>query len=590
MSSVSSKGKEGERSTVDLAAALPPAVGQLDKDIKAPIPEMYDGKRADLKRFMIQMDLFLTFQKGKFHSETEKVLYAVSRLEGEALKWIEGFAVDFMEKTNDKGNIMTTMMEDTKTYFRTYAGFKKGLATTFGELDEERQAERALLAIRQKGSCTKYTAEFNRHVTKVSWGDSALRTQYYRGLKDSVKDDLIKEDKPETLKEQQDLAVKIDNRNYERSLERKGYYDQSFKRDKNSSKGQGRSEHYDPMELDVTERQELSPQEKERRKQEKLCFACGKAGHMSRNCKTSGRPKKQFGRRNQLNATTQEGYNGPMQLHATLQGPLDDIKDADQEEGASHADQIEEPQGLSQFERRFYEHLGTTPEQQQDAERATDRKATPEPEDQSDDETLSEISQDELYQIQILSGQRTAKDIGEELAQRYCEFVDKEFPEHGENPRTNREKAAKLRLIKKEIADYQLHLLLLERTIERQLAETTAASLENGAQEMRYREILTDNVDYLDNIITRRTELSEIKKQISEKIQHHQEVDNVARIDHPRHAELTWSACYTSSCLIHYDGKINGDYFPSWKKPIYWDTEPTPGTSVATESSSWSKN
>jgi hypothetical protein len=49
------------------------------------------------------MDIFLTFYRGKFHSDTEKVLYAVSRFEGEALKWIEGFVADYLGKTNDKG-------------------------------------------------------------------------------------------------------------------------------------------------------------------------------------------------------------------------------------------------------------------------------------------------------------------------------------------------------------------------------------------------------------------------------------------------------------------------------------------------------
>ena len=63
-----------------------------------------------------------------------------------------------------------------KTYFCIYTGFEKGFKTIFGKLNEEKQDFRALLTIKQKGSCTKYTAEFLRYATKVIWGDSALCT------------------------------------------------------------------------------------------------------------------------------------------------------------------------------------------------------------------------------------------------------------------------------------------------------------------------------------------------------------------------------------------------------------------------------
>jgi hypothetical protein len=48
--------------------------------------------------------------------------------------------------------------------------------------------------------------------------------KYYKGLKDSVKDDLAKVDKPDDLADLIEQAVQIDNRLYERALERKGQY------------------------------------------------------------------------------------------------------------------------------------------------------------------------------------------------------------------------------------------------------------------------------------------------------------------------------------------------------------------------------
>jgi hypothetical protein len=39
-----------------------------------------------------------------------------------------------------------------------------------------------------------------------------------------VKDEIARSDRPETLEEMIKLAVKIDNHNYERSLEKRGHY------------------------------------------------------------------------------------------------------------------------------------------------------------------------------------------------------------------------------------------------------------------------------------------------------------------------------------------------------------------------------
>jgi hypothetical protein len=152
---------------------------------------------------------------------------------------------------------MNNMIEDTKTYFRIYKGFKKGIIAVFGEWNEEKQAAQALFTLKQKGLCAKYTAEFLRNASKVIiWGDGALHTQYYRKLKDFVKDELAREEKPENLKELHELAVKIDNRLYERAMEKKGVYDHDFnqKQGFRGTRAQYKHDLGDPMELDATKR------------------------------------------------------------------------------------------------------------------------------------------------------------------------------------------------------------------------------------------------------------------------------------------------------------------------------------------------
>ena len=57
---------------------------------------------------------------------------------------------------------------------------------------------------------------------------------------------MIRSDKPDDLQELITLAVKIDNRIYERSLETRGQYFQEYKRKKSYNK------YHSPMQVDTT--------------------------------------------------------------------------------------------------------------------------------------------------------------------------------------------------------------------------------------------------------------------------------------------------------------------------------------------------
>lgn len=279
-----------------------PTVGALHKDIKMNAPEPYGGERSKLKGFLVQLDLYLAFHSSRFSSDTERVLFVVTLLKGEALNWIEGFVVDYMKYKSASGSVTKTMQRGTQEIFLSYAGFVRRIRATFGEVDEVRQAERAIQMLRQRGSAATYTAEFQRQAIKTGWDDRALKAQYYRGLKDAVKDELVKQERPDNMEELVEQAVNIDNRLYERALEKRGFYDTNHKR-----RDHRPARYTEPMELDATDRRELPQQKKQEYMEKKLCFNCGKPGHMARNCR-SGRnnrnnPKKgvRFG---ELNVAT----------------------------------------------------------------------------------------------------------------------------------------------------------------------------------------------------------------------------------------------------------------------------------------------
>lgn len=301
-------------------------MGALHKDLKVPTPDTFSGERTKLKAFLAQTELFIGFNSTRFVNETEKVLWAATLLRGPAFNWIEAFLADYLENRTSEGKCSTVMSKEAQTIFLTFKGFKDKITRVFGDIDQERTAERHIQNLRQKGSAASYTAEFQQYSGKTDWNDDALKAQYYKGLKDMVKDEIARSDRPGDLQAMINMAVKIDNRIFERNMEKRGQYASGDHKKRHHQKG-----HWpQPMELDATYRKpELSKDEKDRRYKNKLCFACGRPGHQSRNCKQPTRPKANCGRK-QLNATLQGrgGYNKAMQLNATQRMDLSELESA----------------------------------------------------------------------------------------------------------------------------------------------------------------------------------------------------------------------------------------------------------------------
>jgi Retrotransposon gag protein/Zinc knuckle len=167
-------------------------------------------------------------------------------------------------------------------------------------VDEVRTAERQLHLLKQTGSATKYAAEFQQLASRVEWGDSALEAKFYDGLKEFVKDEIARTDRPTGLQKLIALGVKIDNRLYERRMEKtvkgKTYFG-GGRQDRSK-----RDPYWDPMDLDAMRRKDTRPRgprktgrnksrkDVEKRKEQfekKLCFRCGKPGHQAKACRGS---------------------------------------------------------------------------------------------------------------------------------------------------------------------------------------------------------------------------------------------------------------------------------------------------------------
>ncbi|TPX14387.1 uncharacterized protein E0L32_012459, partial [Thyridium curvatum] len=74
--------------------------------------------------------------------------------------------------------------------------FEKAIKAAFGDPDEERTAERQLMALRQTGSASSYAVKFRQVSSSLEWKDEPLMVAFYAGLKAEVKDELAKIDRP----------------------------------------------------------------------------------------------------------------------------------------------------------------------------------------------------------------------------------------------------------------------------------------------------------------------------------------------------------------------------------------------------------
>jgi hypothetical protein len=61
---------------------------------------------------------------------------------------------------------------------------------TFDYGDDIREAERDIRQLRQRTSVAAYKAEFQILATKIDWNDEALASQFYRGLKEQVREEI----------------------------------------------------------------------------------------------------------------------------------------------------------------------------------------------------------------------------------------------------------------------------------------------------------------------------------------------------------------------------------------------------------------
>ena len=256
--------------------------------IKIPSPDKFLEEQRMLSSFLTQLDTYICLNHTMFRKEADKVLYASSYLRSDALNWFKPTLWDYME--NEKKDCNDEMNE----IFTSLKEFKKQIRIVFGTIDQKRTVEREICNIVQKGAAATYAANFQRHAAYTNWDDTALTAQYYKGLKDFIKDEISCSEWPSTLAKMIEKSVIIDNRAYKRSMKKSQKNYISPKVNKPCKSTQYNNQLYyssQPMEIDATFHQNQfqrgTKQVLKSTRGKGNCYSCEKSGHFTRDCQVS---------------------------------------------------------------------------------------------------------------------------------------------------------------------------------------------------------------------------------------------------------------------------------------------------------------
>lgn len=177
----------------------------------------------------------------------------------------------------------TAVWENQDPCCASFQTLSEEMKSVFDRAVAGREAARLLADLRQgKGSVSVYSIRLHTLAAECRWNEEAQWDRFLHGLADHVQREIYMLDLPTSLNGLIELALRVDAR-----LSRMGRFQQDHPfRSTETIRSENLdtvSPLYDPEPMQVG-RAWLSREERERRRSQRLCLYCGRAGHFIHSC------------------------------------------------------------------------------------------------------------------------------------------------------------------------------------------------------------------------------------------------------------------------------------------------------------------
>ena len=175
-------------------------------NLKIAKPNRFSNVQGILKPWLTMVAINFRVYPTVFPTKESKILFAILYLDGAAFRWVQPRLEDFLENDGKK------QKQETQQMFYKFDNFCIYIKEAFGNQNENRAIEKQLLILKQTQSTMVYGSRFKTLAYTIRWDDAALASKFYEKLKNKIKDAMVAMDKPESLKNMINIAVKIDDR------------------------------------------------------------------------------------------------------------------------------------------------------------------------------------------------------------------------------------------------------------------------------------------------------------------------------------------------------------------------------------------
>ncbi len=172
--------------------------------IKILTSNLYYEDKNKLDAFLIQVNVYVRAHK-KLSSLHDKILFAFLYFKEDVFKWFKLLIKNHLK------NKLKDREDEINKVFENFSNFEQAIQKMYENIDAKWVIEWQLYDIKQSESAFKYIAAFQSIATKIKWNDSTFTAQFYKELKNVIKNEITHTNKFATLHAMISKTIMLNN-------------------------------------------------------------------------------------------------------------------------------------------------------------------------------------------------------------------------------------------------------------------------------------------------------------------------------------------------------------------------------------------